>query len=368
MNPTPRFCFLMERQVGIGSAAGAVEPHVRAHGHEWADVSYFEPGGILERLPLPGRSGGTLRGFAQTTAALRRGPYAALLFLTHNPAVFQPRALATTPTVLWTDVTPAELDAQAEQYAHPVDRSRLIGRLKAALVRNTFQRAALCVGWSNWARGSFVSDYGVPEQRTAVVPPGVDLMRWKPPSAKQIHGLPRLLFVGGDFERKGGTLLLDVYRAHLRGRCELDVVTRDPVAEEPGVRVHHGLTAGSAPLLSLYRKASVFVLPTLGDCFSIASLEAMAMGLPVVVSSVGGISDIVEHERSGFLIPPNDGRALCTALSALVTDTARSTEFGARGRTLTEQRFDAKKTATRLLELLSAISRSAPTPASESAH
>ncbi|HMJ13421.1 MAG TPA: hypothetical protein VK524_18510, partial [Polyangiaceae bacterium] len=196
MNQNLRFCFLMERQVGIGSAAGAIEPYVRARGHEWTDVSYVQPGGLLEKLPLRGRGPGTLRGFLQVSSALGRGPFDALFFLTHNPAVFQQRALARTPTLLWTDVTPAQLDAQAEQYAHPVDRLRGLAALKGRLVRRTFQRAALCVGWSSWARGSFVNDYAVPESKTRVVAPGVDLAHWKTPVKEPEQGLPRLLFVG----------------------------------------------------------------------------------------------------------------------------------------------------------------------------
>lgn len=231
--------------------------------------------------------------------------------------------------------------------------------MKAALVRSTFHRARLCVGWSNWARRSFVTDYGVPEDRTRVVAPGVDLTLWRLPTRNSTTGLPRLLFVGGDFERKGGKLLLEVYRQHFRNRCELDLVTRENVPEEPGVRVHRGLTAGSAPLLELYRNASVFVLPTHGDCFSIASIEAMAVGLPVVVTSVGGISDIVEQDRSGFLIEPRDGASLRGALEALVGDAGKRAAFGARGRELVEQRFDAEKTAQRLLELMSEAARSA---------
>ena len=289
MNDPPRICFLTERQVGIGSAAGAIEPHLSSRPNcTWTDVTYVKPGGFVERLPLPGRAGGTLRGFLQTGGALRKGPYDALFFLTHNPAVLRQQAIAETPTALWTDVTPALLDAQAEQYAHGVDKRRAIRALKHALVRRTFHRAALCLGWSEWARRSFVTDYGVPEAKTAVIPPGIDLSRWEPQHREHGGEKPRLLFVGGDFARKGGDLLLAVFRAKLRGRCTLDIVTRDAVPEEEGVRVHRGLQAGTPALLELYHGASVFVLPTRGDCFSIASMEAMAVGLPVVVSSVGG--------------------------------------------------------------------------------
>lgn len=345
-------CFLAEQQVGIGSAAKAIEPHLRSRaGVTWQDVTYVRQGGIIERLPLPGRVGGTLRGLQQTTSALRSGPFDALFFLTHNPAVFQQWALSRTPTLLWTDVTPALLDAQAAQYDHPVERNPLARMVKHGLVRRTFRLARLCVGWSEWARRSFVDDYGVAEERTAVVAPGVDLQRFTF-SARQPSEKPRLLFVGGNFVRKGGDLLLDVFRKHLRGRCELDLVTRDPIAEEEGVRVHRGLNAGTPELLALYDRASVFVLPTRGDCFSIASMEAMAKGLPVVVTAVGGIPEIVEHERSGYLLERVEGASLLAALEPLLADSNRAAAFGRRGREIAEQRFDAAKTAARLLELM----------------
>jgi glycosyltransferase involved in cell wall biosynthesis len=361
MSPRQRFCFLAERQVGIGSAAAAIEPHLKSRPDStWTDITYSKAGGLVERLPLPGRVGGTLRGFLQTGDALRRGPFDALFFLTHNPAVLRQQAVGRTPTALWTDVTPALLDAQAEQYAHPVERNATLRAVKHALVRRTFRRAALCVGWSEWARRSFVKDYGVPEAKTAVLAPGVDLSRWTLSARGESSGLPRLLFVGGDFSRKGGDLLLDVFRRHLRGRAHLDLVTRDAVSEEEGVRVHRGLNASSPKLLQLYHEATAFVLPTRGDCFSIASMEAMAVGLPVVVSGVGGIPEIVRPGETGFLIDPGDGRSLRDALESLLAEPALARAKGLAGRARAEDMYDSRKTADRLLGLLSSIALPRP--------
>src|SRR6185436_132888 len=115
-----KFCFLVERQVGIGSAAAALEPYLKPRADvTWTDITYAKPGGFIESLHLPGRVGGTLRGVFQTGAALRQGPFDSLLFLTHNPAVFRQGELRRTPALLWTDVTPALLDQQAAQYDHP---------------------------------------------------------------------------------------------------------------------------------------------------------------------------------------------------------------------------------------------------------
>ena len=127
------------------------------------------------------------------------------------------------------------------------------------------------VTWCGWAKESLVRDYGIPAERVTVIPPGVDLERWHCPRRPRSNRA-RLLFVGGDFRRKGGELLLKAYRDHLAEACELDIVTRDPV--EPGalerVRVHYGLQPNSPELLSLYERADIFVFPTLGDCLPLA--------------------------------------------------------------------------------------------------
>ena len=223
-------------------------------------------------------------------------------------------------------------------------------------MKRTFQRAALCIGWSEWTRASYVGDYGMRTGHTAVVSPGVDLTRWRASTIRSYSGLPRILFVGGHFERKGGRLLLEVFRTHLRGRAELDLVTRDPVLEEPGIRVHHGLTAESPALLELYQRASMFVLPTLADCFSMASLEAMAMRLPVIVSDVV-VSPILWNRETLVSIKPNEGSTLLAAIKPLLTDPSLCEAFGARGRAIVEERFDAKKCADRLIELLACCTR-----------
>lgn len=351
-----RVCFFTERQVGLNSAAAVLEQAVlREPGVDvtWRDVTYYQDGGLVERLPiLPRGAKAILRGFLQTGDGLRCGPFDALFFFTQSPAVFRQAALARTPTCVWTDVTPMQLDEFAWAYGHAVSRSRWVRAGKRAAVARTFRLARRCLGWSDWTRRSFVEDYGVSENKTAVVPPGIDLSCWDGSPRHEHSGPFRLVFVGGHFERKGGRVLLDVFRERFRGKAELSIVTRDPIPEEPGVRVHHGISAGSDEHRRLLRSADAFVLPTLADCHSIASLEAMASGLPVVLTRVGAGPEIVEDGASGFVVPPGDGPALAQALGALIEDRARAGEMGARGRALVERHFDGRTTAARIVEEL----------------
>jgi glycosyltransferase involved in cell wall biosynthesis len=92
------------------------------------------------------------------------------------------------------------------------------------------------------------------------------------------------------------------------------------------------------------------VLPSLGECFGIASVEAMAAGLPVITTTVGGSPDIVVSGETGFLIRPNDPRDLADALDRLVDDAGERVRMGTHGRARAEQFFDGVANARAVLE------------------
>jgi glycosyltransferase involved in cell wall biosynthesis len=253
------------------------------------------------------------------------------------------------PTVLSTDGTPSNKRKMRGAYGLQ-EQGRLQERAKRALSRTVYHRATGLVGWSSWVKQSFVEDYGYREQDVAVIPPGVDVEQFV--AGDRNHELPRILFVGGDFERKGGTLLLEVFRRRLRGRAELILVTRDKVATEPGVTVHNNVAANSAQLRELYATSDLFVLPTLADAFSLVAMEALAASMPVVATRVGGIPDIVLDGQNGYLLDAGDSAALGDAIEALVTDGSRRRKMGEFGREDALKRFDARENARRLFEFV----------------
>ncbi len=112
-------------------------------------------------------------------------------------------------------------------------------------------------------------------------------------------------------------------------------------AEREAVRAHarrSGLD-GSVELLGsvedvwpLLAQAHVFVLPSRYEPLGIAVLEAMAAGLPVVASAVGGLREIVQDGITGYLVPPGDAGALADRVTRLLQDTDLATEMGRRGR------------------------------------
>ena len=104
-----------------------------------------------------------------------------------------------------------------------------------------------------------------------------------------------------------------------------------------------GTVDDPAPLLRL---CTAFVFPATGlEGLGLSMLEAMAVGLPVVASKVGGVMDIVEHGYSGFLVPPGDVAALSERICQLVEDRPLATRLGTAARGLVADRFSVERMA-----------------------
>lgn len=309
---------------------------------------------------LPGfRSNWTLRGSARAAQALKHAEkehrFDALFLHTQVIAQFSKSYMSRIPSVVSLDATPRIVDSMAEVYNHKAEGNRIIEAYKHAVTKRTFRSARCVVSWSHAAKLSLQKDYGINPDKVHVIPPGIDLSRWQfERFAVARDGKVRLLFVGADFERKGGIHLLDAMRTKLHETCELDIVTR--AAVDTGgldcVRVHNGLTSNSPELLSLFEKADIFVFPTLGDCLPLAVMEAMAAELPVVATCVGSLHEEVEDGRTGFLVPPGNVEALCDRVSKLAHSADMRRSMGWAGRKRAEELFNGMTNYGAVLELL----------------
>jgi len=184
--------------------------------------------------------------------------------------------------------------------------------------------------------------------RCAVVPLGVDVTRFTPARVSPPDP-PHLLFVGRLRYYKGVDVLLKALVQLPRVR--LTVVGDGPLRDAwhelahrlgLGERVAFVGEVPDAALPDCYRAAHGFVLPATAraEAFGTVLLEAMACGLPCVTTELGtGTSWIVQHQVTGWVVPPNDVPALATALAALVADSERRRQFGQAARARVEQLF-----------------------------
>ena len=338
----------------------------------WLPIAFDDLRGPLRFLPGVG-SNWSVRASLRARRALDRELAAArvdaIVFHTQVTALFSQAVMRRVPSVISLDATPINYDSVGLYYGHRPSGAGLLERQKYRLNRQAFHAAASLVCWSDWARRSLINDYGVSSHNIHVIAPGADRAYFElgehrvfESDAGESHRPVRLLFVGGDFERKGGRHLLQAFSGSLAERCTLDVVTASDVAAHPNVRVHRGLGPNSAELQRLYAAADVFVLPTLADCLAVVLMEATAAGLPVVTTTVGALAEAVEPHQSGLLIEPGDSAALRQALVRLVDDADLRRAMGRMGHRLALTRFDARRNNHRLLELLCDVAAVQPAP------
>ena len=298
--------------------------------------------------------------------ATRRIQSLDVLFLhTQTLALFAIPFMRQIPTIISTDGTPLNFDTMGTAYNHKVGGNSLLERRKFLWNKSTYHSATAVVAFCQWAKDSLVDDYDVPAEKVTVIPPGVDLEKWNFRRDKTEHQIStnalRLLFVGGDFARKGGYTLLEAFRNSLNQDCTLEIVTKDASIERElagieNIRVHCGLTPNSQPLKELYTQADIFVFPTQADCLPNAISEAMAVGLPVITTDVGALREQVEHGVNGLIVPPSDPAALINAVRALKSDTKRDA-MAAASRRIAEERFDARRNYGAILALMKSISK-----------
>lgn len=184
--------------------------------------------------------------------------------------------------------------------------------------KRIFRDTRLIIANSKMVKDQIINNYSVPEDRIIIIYNGVDLERFNPEHRtkwlKDVKGdlsIPEgfrvLLFVGSDFERKGlGTLIraLPLVKEDLmlliigRGKTERYIA----LSKDLGVSERISFLGTQKEMERFYAVADLFVLPTLYDPFSNATLEAMASGIPVITTKNNGAAEIIENGKEGYVM------------------------------------------------------------------
>lgn len=217
--------------------------------------------------------------------------------------------------------------------------------------RNLFEAAQLLLPWSEGVADSLRGDYSVPPGKIQILPPSLDL---NTPPRKPNGGRPEVLFVGGDFRRKGGPILLEAFRKHLRSRADLHVLTQSPIDPEPGVIVHRDLKPYTEPWLERWRNASVFVFPSNLDTFGIVLIEALAFGVPVVANRVGAAEDALDQGKAGWLLSSLTVDEIGSAIRDVLDRPDEAARRAEAGRRRFLERFELGANARRFARLIQA--------------
>jgi glycosyltransferase involved in cell wall biosynthesis len=273
------------------------------------------------------------------------------------------------PAAAILDAVPSTFDVQL--------RGRGVGGWKRTLSHQVhhraFRRAAreidVFLPMGSDCAEALQQDYGVPAEHCSALtfsPQDLEVSR---PGSRSYAPPLRLLFVGREFIRKGGELLLRLFTERLSGRCTLTIVSSDPALDG------RALPAGVERLSSLsledlhqtFRDSQVFVFPTQQDFMPQVLAEALAFGVPCLANDVGAIRDLVHDNETGFLMPREAGLdAWASRIEQLAANPSELARLSRTARLFAEDKFNPSRFRSVLekaVDSLGSLSRTKKTAA-----
>jgi glycosyltransferase involved in cell wall biosynthesis len=235
------------------------------------------------------------------------------------------------------------LDARSRGVRRALDRERRL-----------YDRLDLIMPMSDWLRRSFVDDFGQDPAKVVTVGAGANLATI-PEEPRRSFERPVYLFVGLQWERKGGPQLLEAFRLVRAERPDAELVVVGPERPaEPvdGVRflgrIPRGSPDGERRLDEVYREATAFVMPSLYEPFGIVFLEAMAYRLACIGTTRCAMPEIIADGETGFVVPALDPEALAQRMLALA-DGEQARRLGEAGHRRFLEHFTWDRVAERML-------------------
>lgn len=198
---------------------------------------------------------------------------------------------------------------------------------------------------------SLLEQYRLPAEKVVCVKAGANVKTHKDPYPQR-YEQKNVLFVGFDWERKGGPQLVEAFTRVRRCLPEatLTIIGCKPRISGPGIRVVGPVSQDQvADYLS---RAMVFCMPSLREPFGFVYLEALQAGLPVIAANLGAVPDFVIDGQTGYTVPPYDIDALAARMEELLCDPDKCRQMGNRGQELIAAEYTWEQTHRRIAQAI----------------
>jgi glycosyltransferase involved in cell wall biosynthesis len=196
---------------------------------------------------------------------------------------------------------------------------------------------------------SIIDDYSCSPDKTSCVYCGANLQVTEDEIFEENRfSKKNILFVGVDWQRKGGPVLEEAFRTVLGTYPDatLTIVGCKPKLNLPNCHI-----VGRIPLWEAkkyFRQASVFCLPTTLEPFGIVFLEAMAHKLPIIGTNIGAIPDFILEDKNGYMVEPNNSSQLSKKIIDLIGSQEKCKTLGEYGHKFLWSRYTWEKTGVRI--------------------
>jgi len=284
-------------------------------------------------------------------------PHAAAAYLARQILASAGNAPRTITTLHGTDVTILGADpSYRETVAFCIDQSDAVTAVSASLREDTKREMPVksdIVVIPNFLDCGFHRRTTDPQLRSRFCAPDeklvIHISNLRP--VKQVDAVARVF---AQIRKRMAARLLIVGEGPDLGRAER-------LIDELGITAHVELVGEARDVVGLLSVSDLFLLPSLQESFGLSALEAMACGVPVVASNVGGLPEVVTHGVTGFLHPPDDLQGMASSAIAILSDPAAHARMSAEAARLAQERFNADRVVPRYEALYeSTLRRQAP--------
>jgi glycosyltransferase involved in cell wall biosynthesis len=208
-----------------------------------------------------------------------------------------------------------------------------------------------------------LTDIGIPGDKIVVLPNGIDVNKFIPNNNVKENNL--IIFVGRIAPKKNIPILLESLK-YLKSKVNLVLIGPLTSRKEYSDKIlklikttdeksHHNISYLGVQkiddLIQWYQKATIFVLPSRSESFPLVNMEALSCETPVVATDVGGISEVVLHNKNGVLVEPNDAKKLAEGLQYLLDNEDIRKKFGRTGRKYIVENYSSENTVKKLCDI-----------------
>jgi glycosyltransferase involved in cell wall biosynthesis len=232
-----------------------------------------------------------------------------------------------------------------------VRREKIRRDVAFSLHKNILNSGSRILCWSDSLIENLQEIYGV-KSSSLIKAPAPFLFEKMDNPPRPTPEKPRVLFVGGDFYRKGGDVILDAVKKGLTNHCSLSMMTNDSQANVEGVNFLPGIKYGSAEHKNIFHDHDILLLPTRMDSLPQVIGEAASAGLAVITTKFALASkDVIQHGNSGFIAESSEECIMY--LYELLKNRDLIDSFKQQGYDLMKSNYSAKTLRPKYLNMLS---------------